>query len=92
MNWAPELENGELLSKASTADIDVFLTADQNIPYQQNLARLELALVVLNSNLWPRVRASATAILRAIEKATPGSYQVVSIPDPPGRREPPSNR
>lgn len=92
MNWSPELENGELLSKAEAVAFDVFLTADQNIRYQQNLTRRGLALVVLDSKLWPRVRAHASAILAAIEKATPGSYQSVSIPASPGQRKPKGNR
>jgi hypothetical protein len=40
------LENGELLSRAASA-FDVVITADQNIEYQQNLATLPIAVVVL---------------------------------------------
>ena len=40
------LENGELLRTAA-GSFDVFLTADQNIEYQQNLSELPLAVVVL---------------------------------------------
>ena len=40
------LENGELLRVAAN-DFDVFLTADQNLEYQQNLRALPLAVIVL---------------------------------------------
>lgn len=40
------LKNGELLQRASES-FDVFLTADQNLPYQQNLAGHGIRVVVL---------------------------------------------
>lgn len=40
------LENGELL-RTGAGRFDVFLTADQNIEYQQNLRELPMAVVVL---------------------------------------------
>ncbi len=43
--WAG-LKNGELLTKAS-ADFDVFITADQNLRFQQNLSGFDIAVVVL---------------------------------------------
>jgi len=38
--------NGEVLARAADR-FDVFLTADQNLRYQQNLSRLPVAVVVL---------------------------------------------
>jgi hypothetical protein len=40
------LSNGELLARAA-GKFDVFVTADQNLQYQQNLAALPVAVVVL---------------------------------------------
>ena len=40
------VENGELL-RIAAGQFDVFLTADQNIQFQQNLSALPLAVVVL---------------------------------------------
>ena len=40
------LENGELL-RAAAGQFDLFLTADQNIEFQQNLRELPMAVVVL---------------------------------------------
>lgn len=41
-------KNGELLRLAATR-FDVFITADQNLQYQQNLAALPIAVVVLKA-------------------------------------------
>lgn len=43
--WASK-KNGELLRLAE-ADFDVLLTNDQNIEHQQNLAKFNLALIVV---------------------------------------------
>jgi predicted nuclease of predicted toxin-antitoxin system len=40
------LKNGELLRRAA-ASFDVFVTADQNLQYQQNLKNHEIRVVVL---------------------------------------------
>lgn len=45
MGWA-SIENGALLRLAER-EFDIFLTNDSNLEYQQNLARLDLAVVVL---------------------------------------------
>ena len=45
MRWS-SLKNGELLERAS-GRFDVMLTADQNLEHQQNLARFNIAVVVL---------------------------------------------
>jgi len=46
--WAG-IKNGRLLRLAESA-FDVFLTVDQNVEYQQNLAAYNIAIVVLVSN------------------------------------------
>ena len=45
MGWAAK-ENGELLQLASNR-FDVFITADQRLSYQQDVARFSIAVVVL---------------------------------------------
>jgi predicted nuclease of predicted toxin-antitoxin system len=41
------LKNGQLLDAAESAGIDVLITADQNIPDQQNLSGRTLSLLIL---------------------------------------------
>jgi hypothetical protein len=74
------LSNGELLNEAERAGFDVFLTADKNIRYQQNLKGRRIALVVLSTPQWPRVRLHVGRIVMAVNIATPGSYIEVEIP------------
>ena len=45
MGWSG-LTNGDLLRQAE-CEFDVFLTADSNLTFQQNLVRFDLAVVVL---------------------------------------------
>jgi predicted nuclease of predicted toxin-antitoxin system len=69
------LKNGALLLRAAAAGFQIFVTADRSLGYQQNLAGSPLALLVLTAqstaleDLIPLV----PALLRAIEKAQPGS-------------------
>ena len=43
------LQNGELLTAAETAKFDVFLTVDQGIEYQQNLAGRSIAIIIFRT-------------------------------------------
>jgi len=65
--------NGDLLAAAEAAGFDVFVTADKNMRYQQNLAGRRIALVVLGTPQWPVVKLH----LAKITAATPGSYTEV---------------
>ena len=62
-----ELRNGDLLDEAEQEGYEVFITADQKIPYQQNLDRRPFGVVVLLSNNWPQVRENTTAVQSALE-------------------------
>ena len=77
--WA-ELSNGELLRLAEEAGFDVMITTDQRIPHQQNLAGRKLAIVVLSTNDWARIRKSRPAIVDAVSAVAPGSFVEVEIP------------
>jgi hypothetical protein len=68
------LTNGNLLSEAERAGFDVFVTADKNMQYQQNLTGRKLAIVVLSTPQWPVVRLHIPEIVAAIDAATPGSF------------------
>jgi hypothetical protein len=48
MGWAG-IQNGELLRSAAAAAFDAFITGDRNLSFQQNLAELPLAVVVLKA-------------------------------------------
>jgi hypothetical protein len=48
MGWRGTKDTA-LLGLANTTQFDVFITADKNLPYQQNFQDLTLCVVVLNS-------------------------------------------
>ena len=73
------LRNGELLSQAEQHGFDVLVTTDQNLKYQQNLRERQIAIVVITTTSWPRIRRSLSDVIQAIESATPGSYVEVSV-------------
>ena len=74
------LSNGELLAEAERAGFDVFLTADKNIQYQQNLGGRRIAVMVLSTPQWPLVRLHTAKVVAAVNAATPGSYSEIDIP------------
>jgi hypothetical protein len=77
------LVNGVLLKVAEEAAVDVLLTTDQSIRYQQNLTGRKIAIVVLSGTTkWSRVRLHLERIADAVGAATPGSYAEVEIPFP----------
>ena len=80
--WGP-LENGDLLTVAEESGYELFLTADKNLRYQQNLAGRKISILVLGQSPWPLVRQHIPAILAAVDAATPGSFIEVEIPLPP---------
>lgn len=79
LGWAT-LENGELLSAAEQEGFDVFVTTDRNLQYQQNLEGRLIAIVVLSTPSWPRVKEVSDSVAEALDAAAPGSYSEIDIP------------
>ncbi len=71
MGWRGTKDR-ELLALANTFPFDVFITADKNLPYQQNLQNLALRIVILNvsstrpDHLLPLIRQIAL-LLQSLE-------------------------
>jgi hypothetical protein len=65
------LRNGELLALAE-AQFDVLVTTDRNLRFQQNLAARRLAIVVLPTTSWPRLRPEAARIAEFVAAAPRG--------------------
>ena len=72
MGWGG-VENGELLRRAAAADFDAFLTKDAGVQYEQNLANLSLAVVILHapSNDIDDIRPVLPALLQALSVLRP---------------------
>jgi hypothetical protein len=69
-----------LLVEAERAGLEVLVTADKNMRYQQNLKGRKIALVVLGTPRWPALRMPVDHVAAAVNAATPGSYTEVEIP------------
>jgi predicted nuclease of predicted toxin-antitoxin system len=83
MGWAG-VKNGELLRRAE-GEFDLFLTADKNLRYQQNLKGRRLAILVLPSNRLKVLRRMIADIEAAIAQIIPGQAdQYSEIPQPAG--------
>ena len=71
------LGNGQLLRRAAAEKFEVFLTADQNLEFQQNLAGSPLRVIVLvaSSNALEDLLPMVPSILRSIADARPGEIR-----------------
>jgi hypothetical protein len=74
------LANGALLDAAEAAGFELFVTADKNIRYQQNLTGRKISIVVLGNAQWPVLRRYVDRVVTAVSAATPGSYTEVDVP------------
>jgi hypothetical protein len=77
--WS-QLTNGELLDAAEKAAMEVLVTTDLNLMHQQNLKSRRIGVVALSTPSWPRIQHAVSDVVRAIDRATPGSYAEVDIP------------
>jgi predicted nuclease of predicted toxin-antitoxin system len=78
MGWAG-VENGELLNRAAAAGFDALLTKDANLQYQQNLAVVPLAVVILQaaSNDMDDIRPLLPSLLTALATLPPNVVTTV---------------
>jgi hypothetical protein len=88
MGWTG-LKNGELLRLAEDHGMEVLLTGDQTLTYEQNLTGRRLAIVALSAIQLPIIKKNLPKIIAAIDNAAPGSFQAVdcgtfSRKNPPG--------
>jgi predicted nuclease of predicted toxin-antitoxin system len=79
MGWAA-LTNGDLLDAAEPS-FDVLVTTDQNLPYQQNLKGRPLAILILPTTSWPKLKDHLREVEAALATIQPGS--VVRLPAAP---------
>ncbi|MBG7608199.1 MAG: hypothetical protein IZT59_09265 [Verrucomicrobia bacterium] len=70
------IENGELLAKLEEY-FDIFILADKNLRYQQNLRERTIAIIELPTNRWPILKSLREEITSTVDAAPPGSYTVI---------------
>ena len=78
MGWAG-IKDGQLLSLAES-EFDVFITVDRNLPFEQNISKLSLAVIILEapSNRITDLKPLAPKLLETVEVAQPGQAITVS--------------
>ena len=78
MSWTL-LSNGALL-RAAEAEFDAFVTTDQNIRYQQNFSGNRLAILILPTTSWPRIRNHLALVVAAVDNLRPGDVVELKLP------------
>ena len=79
LGWST-LKNGDLLRSAEEQGFEVLVKTDTNLRYQQNLTSRRIAVIVLSTTSWPRIRSVVKQVAATIDGATVGSYFEVLIP------------
>ena len=76
-----KLSNSALLDAAEEAAVQLLLTTDRRMRYQQNLAGRKIALVVLiGTTKWSRIKLHLQRIADVVDATTAGSYTEIEIP------------
>jgi hypothetical protein len=78
LGWE-KIKNGALLRLAAT-EFDVFVTVDGNLPYQQNVSALEIAVIVLRGRTTrlPDLRELLPLLHAAVEAPRTGEFTILS--------------
>ena len=71
--WS-ELENGALISAAESEGFELLITTDTNLRYQQNLSGRSIAVLVLSTPSWPRIRKVSFEISVAVGGVSAGQF------------------
>jgi hypothetical protein len=80
MGWAGK-QNGDLLASA-IGQFDVFLTADRNLSYQQDVSAFDIAIVVLAapSNRLEDLKALVPELLEALPRLERRKVETIRSP------------
>ncbi len=73
-------KNGALISFID-GKYDVFITADKNLKYQQNLAERSVAIVELYSNRLPEIERMKERIRMVLANVVKGDFVTVGPPE-----------
>jgi hypothetical protein len=78
MGWSG-VKNGKLLALAAD-EFDAFVTVDKNLPYQQNLTMLPVAVIVMDavSNELSALLPLLPSLEQALLQMKPRTYSLVS--------------
>jgi hypothetical protein len=72
--------NGDLIRLAEAEGYQLLITTDTNLRYQQNLQARSIAILVLSTTSWPRIKAAAAQVEEVVADLAPGEYRELTIP------------
>jgi hypothetical protein len=78
LGWS-NLKNGELIRLAETQGLDILVATDSHLKYQQNLTGRRIAIIVLLSTSWLRIRLKTQEIEGYIAGLSAGGFIEVAI-------------
>jgi hypothetical protein len=76
----PQLNNGTLIESAERDGYGALITTDQNLRYQQNLKDRKIAIVVLKTTSWPRIRNSVEKVVAVLQEIPSGGFVEIDFP------------
>jgi hypothetical protein len=79
MGWGG-MSNGDLMDAAERAGFEVFIVADKNLRYQQNLSGRKIAVLELWTNHRPTLEKHFADIDAAVARIKPGEYLILDKP------------
>ena len=79
LGWST-VTNGDLIRLAEQEGYELLITTDTNLRYQQNLKGRSIAILVITTTSWPRIRQVTERIVAAIAMINRGSYEELLIP------------
>jgi hypothetical protein len=79
LGWST-VTNGDLIRLAEQEGYELLITTDTNLRYQQNLNGRSIAILVITTTSWPRIRQVTERIVAAIAMINRGSYEELLIP------------
>ncbi len=71
------LKNGELIRRATADGYEVLVTADRNLPAQQNIRASGIAVILVPGNRLVEIARRVEVIRSALEAAKPGTVSRV---------------
>lgn len=84
LHHSPEARLGRVttgdLLRLAEVEFELFMTSDQNLRYQQNLAERSIPIIVLSANDLRRILSAAAEIQAAIARISPGEFRQLQIP------------
>ena len=73
------LPDGHLIANAEASGYELLITTDLSIQHQQNLARREIAILVLIDHNWPYSTAAIADIVAAVGEMSRSEYRELEL-------------